>query len=353
MKQSFFDRIPSDLPGGFFVYRATGAEELCFADQNVLGLYGCDTLDEFRALTGNSFRGMVHPEDLDRVESEIYSQTFHSGDRHDYVHYRICTKDGAVKFVEDFGHLVYDGYGDSFFYVFVVDMEESEYEKLDYVSWEDRVVYRRTERHDALTGLIYEDAFYSACKRNLANVKINWLLVAIDLQNFKLFNEWYGRERGDQVLAAIGHELGQIADAHSGVAGYFGGDDFALLVPAGHFDADELFERILGIITEHGASVGFLPAIGASYSHGNISPYTLYDQASLAGHEAKDDLKARVKYFSQAMVSRAEEDYKVLSEFKDALANGEITFYLQPQCRSENGQIVGAEALARWIRPDG
>ena len=87
--------------------------------------------------------------------------------------------------------------------------------------------------------------------RNLANVKINWLLVAIDLQNFKLFNEWYGRERGDQVLAAIGHELGQIADAHSGVAGYFGGDDFALLVPAGHFDADELFERILGIITEH------------------------------------------------------------------------------------------------------
>ena len=353
MKQSFFDRIPSDLPGGFFVYRATGAEELCFADQNVLGLYGCDTLDEFRALTGNSFRGMVHPEDLDRVESEIYSQTFHSGDRHDYVHYRICTKDGAVKFVEDFGHLVYDGDGDSFFYVFVVDVEESEYEKLDYVRWEDRVVYRRTERRDALTGLIYEDAFYSACKRNLANVKINWLLVAIDLQNFKLFNEWYGRERGDQVLAAIGHELGQIADAHSGVAGYFGGDDFALLVPAGHFDADELFERILGIITEHGASVGFLPAIGASYSHGNISPYTLYDQASLAGHEAKDDLKARVKYFSQAMVSRAEEDYKVLSEFKDALANGEITFYLQPQCRSENGQIVGAEALARWIRPDG
>ena len=83
MKQSFFDRIPTNLPGGFFVYRATGEEELCFADQNVLDLYGCDTFDEFRALTGNSFRGMVHPEDIDRVENEIYSQPFHSGDRHD------------------------------------------------------------------------------------------------------------------------------------------------------------------------------------------------------------------------------------------------------------------------------
>ena len=45
MKQSFFDRIPTNLPGGFFVYRATGEEELCFADQNVLDLYGCDTFD--------------------------------------------------------------------------------------------------------------------------------------------------------------------------------------------------------------------------------------------------------------------------------------------------------------------
>ena len=115
MKQSFFDRIPTNLPGGFFVYRATGEEELCFADQNVLDLYGCDTFDEFRALTGNSFRGMVHPEDIDRVENEIYSQTFHSGDRHDYVYYRIRTKQGEVKFVEDFGHLVYNVDGESLF----------------------------------------------------------------------------------------------------------------------------------------------------------------------------------------------------------------------------------------------
>lgn len=353
MKQSFFDRIPVNLPGGFFVYRATGAEELCFADQNVLSLYGCDTLEEFRALTGNSFRGMVHPEDLSRVESEIYAQTFHTGERHDYVHYRICTRQGEVKFVEDFGHLVYDRDGDSFFYVFIVDVEEAAYQKLDQTGWEARVSYRRKERRNALTGLIYEEAFYSACEQNLASVKINWLLIAIDLQNFKLFNEWYGREKGDLVLSAIGHELGEIANAHSGVAGYFGGDDFALLVPAGHFDADGLFERIHDIIIGHGASLGFLPAIGASYSHGSISPYTLYDQASLACHEAKGDLKARVKYFSQAMVGRAEEDYRVLSDFQAALSNGEITFHLQPQCRSANGQIVGAEALARWIRPDG
>jgi len=354
MSLTFFDRIPTNLPGGFFVYRATGAEELCFADRNVLDLYGCRTMEEFREYTGNSFRGMVFPEDLERVENEIYAQTFKCGERHDYVQYRIRTKQGGIKYVEDFGHLVYDSHGDNFFYVFIGDVEESEYRKMDKSGWEAaRVGFRHAENRNALTGLMYEKPFYAACERNLANVKINWLLFAIDLQHFKLFNEWYGREAGDSVLAAVGHELGRIAEAHDGVAGYLGGDDFALLVPAGHFDADALFERIHSTVIRHGASIGFLPAIGVSYSQGNMSAYTLYDQASLASHEAKGDPKTRVKFFSQAMVNKAEEDYKVLSDFKRALANGEITFFLQPQCRSANGKIVGAEALARWVKPDG
>ncbi|MGX8699278.1 MAG: bifunctional diguanylate cyclase/phosphodiesterase, partial [bacterium] len=350
---TILDRIPGELPGGFFIFRATESEEVCFADKNVTGLYGCETLEELRAYTGNSFKGMVLPEDYERVVSEIEAQTFKSGERHDYVHYRIQTKQGKTRYVENFGHLVYDKGGDGFFYCYIQDVEESKYHMINQSDWESRVGYRQVVKRNALTGLMYENAFYAACERNLANVKVNWLLFAIDLQHFKLFNEWYGREAGDNVLSALGHELRLIAEANGGVAGYFGGDDFALLVPAGHFDADALFERVHHTLISHGASVGFLPAIGASYSQGNVSAYTLYDQASLASHEAKGDLKSRVKYFSQAMVSKAEEDYKVLSEFKDALANDEITFFLQPQCRSANGQVVGAEALARWIKPDG
>jgi diguanylate cyclase (GGDEF)-like protein/PAS domain S-box-containing protein len=347
------EKVPVNLPGGFFIYKATGSEELCFVDNNVISIYGCTTAEELRELTGNSFRGMVLPEDLERVEGEIFAQTFACGERHDYVHYRITTKQGRIKYVEDFGHLVYNQKGECFFYVFIDDVEEAEHHKMSQADWEERLGYRQDMSHSTLTGLRYEKAFYSACEHNLANVQINWIMFAIDLQNFKLFNEWYGREAGDEVLSAVGHELGRIARTHDGVAGYFGGDDFALLVPAGNFDADALFERIHQAVTSHGPSVGFLPAIGASYSEGNVSAYTLYDQASLASKEAKGDHASRVRFFSQAMVSKAEEDYSVLSEFKEALANGEITFFLQPQCRSSNGCIVGAEALARWVKPDG
>ena len=303
MSLTFFDRIPTNLPGGFFVYRATGAEELCFADRNVLDLYGCRTMEEFREYTGNSFRGMVFPEDLERVENEIYAQTFKCGERHDYVQYRIRTKQGGIKYVEDFGHLVYDSHGDNFFYVFIGDVEESEYRKMDKSGWEAaRVGFRHAENRNALTGLMYEKPFYAACERNLANVKINWLLFAIDLQHFKLFNEWYGRALGDHVLRDIGQALSGIAESHGGVAGYMGGDDFALLVPTGRFNPDALFDSMQGIISEHGVSIGFLPSLGACYSNGKASIYQLYDEATLACQEAKKDYKRRVVFFSSSLV---------------------------------------------------
>jgi diguanylate cyclase (GGDEF)-like protein len=271
---------------------------------------------------------MVHPEDLHKIENEIQAQTMFGEKRHDYVRYQIRTKQGKIRYVEDFGHLLHGKNGQSFFYVFIVTLSQEEYQTMRQPEWFKNTGRWNVEKRDALTGLLYEKDFYTKCKDFLSQVQTNWLLLAIDIQNFKLFNEWYGRDTGDDVLSAIGNELTAIAEAHDGVAGYFGSDDYALLVPAGHFDADVLYERVRSTIAARGASVGFLPAIGASYSQGNSSAYSLYDQASLACQEAKGDHKTRVKFFSQAMVSKAEEDYRVLSGFKQALANDEITFFL-------------------------
>lgn len=351
MKPSELETIPADLNGGFFVYSAAGAEDLCFADKNVISLYGCDTIGELRALTGGSFRGMVHPEDLERAENDIRAQSTDGEKRSGCLRYRICTKQGNIRYVEHLCRPIEDGEGNRFFCVILTEIGEEEYLNPEHGT--PNAGNRRIGIRNPLTGLLNEESFYAECEKELADERSEWLLFAIDLPSFKLFNEWYGREKGDCVLSDIGHELLSIADRHGGVAGYFGGDDFALMVPSDRLDADELYERIRDVVVRHGAFVGFLPVIGASYSRENVTAYSLHDQASLAGQQAKGDLKSRVKFFSQSMVSKAEKDYTILSEFKNALSNGEITFFLQPQCRSLNGQIVGAEALARWIKPDG
>ncbi len=59
--------ILEGMPGGLFIYYADGDEELLYQNSAVLRIFGCDTEEEFRRLTGNTFRGMVHPDDIEEV----------------------------------------------------------------------------------------------------------------------------------------------------------------------------------------------------------------------------------------------------------------------------------------------
>lgn len=117
-------KLTDEMPGGFFIYQADGNEEVIYANQAMIRIFGCDTMDEFKTLTGNSFRGIVHPDDLDEVEKSIKEQIASSQYDLDYVEYRIIQKNGSVRWLEDYGHFIHiDDVGD-FFYVFVGDATE-------------------------------------------------------------------------------------------------------------------------------------------------------------------------------------------------------------------------------------
>jgi len=111
------------LPGGFFVYRADSSEELITFNKELLRLFKCNNEREFSELTGNSFKGMVHPDDLQVVEGDISSQIKQERDI-DRVKYRIVCRDGTEKKVLDYGRFVHtDKYGDVY-YVFLNDITE-------------------------------------------------------------------------------------------------------------------------------------------------------------------------------------------------------------------------------------
>ena len=207
---------------------------------------------------------------------------------------------------------------------------------------------------DSLTGLKRErDFFHTASRMLKEHPEKKWMMLAFDIEQFKLFNEWYGREAGDMVLSRIGLGLRKDADNANGVAGYFGNDDFSLFVPAGSVRPEELYENIRRAIARYGVSVGFLPAIGVCCSEDKDDAVRLRDKAGIAMRNAKKDFKQRIRYFDASMYTTIASDYRILSDFQNALKKSEITFYLQPQCRSATAKIVGAEALARWIKQDG
>ncbi len=113
-----------EIPGGFFIYHADGDEKIIYANKAMLRLFACDTLKEFQELTGNTFPGLVHPDDLEAVECSIRDQISQSQYDLDYVEYRIIRKDGQIRWVEDYGHFIRSQFAGDIFYVFVGDATE-------------------------------------------------------------------------------------------------------------------------------------------------------------------------------------------------------------------------------------
>ena len=122
--------LGEQMPGGFFYYRAEEPFELLYVNSAVLRIFGCETQEELRELTGGTFRGMVHPDDFPTVQSSIDAQIADSTNNSlDYVEYRIVRRDGAVRWMDDYGRRArLPEYGEVY-YVFISDITERRREK--------------------------------------------------------------------------------------------------------------------------------------------------------------------------------------------------------------------------------
>ena len=124
------NEVAEGLPGGFFSYHADGALELISFNTELMKMYGCSSAEEFREYVGNSFCGIVHPDDFSRVQRSIEKQITENNNI-DYVEYRIKAKDGSIKYVKDYGRFVKTkNYGD-IFYVFLNDITLEERAKAE------------------------------------------------------------------------------------------------------------------------------------------------------------------------------------------------------------------------------
>ncbi|MBP5602398.1 MAG: EAL domain-containing protein [Treponema sp.] len=117
--------VAEAVPGGFFSYHADGNLEIISFNKELMNMFACETAEEFRTYTGNSFKGIVMAADFEYVQKSIENQIKEDNDL-DYVEYRIKAKDGTVKYVKDYGRFVKTKkYGD-IFYVFINDVTEEQ-----------------------------------------------------------------------------------------------------------------------------------------------------------------------------------------------------------------------------------
>ncbi|WP_080801946.1 EAL domain-containing protein [Arabiibacter massiliensis] len=206
---------------------------------------------------------------------------------------------------------------------------------------------------DQLTGLYNASTFYDKAEAfTAARPDARFEALYIDIEHFKIYNEWHGREAGDAILRAIARRLERAAQRFGGIAGYLGGDDFALIVPLGTI-TEELVERELKkppFDTED--TIGFQPALGVCAIAAGQSVVTACDHAMIAMNSVKASYAKQVARYRTSMAEELESEAKILLEVKQALKNREFILYFQPQCSTRTGRVVGLEALIRWQHPE-
>lgn len=156
----FFRDFTEDMPGGFFAYRADESEEVLYLNRAALRIFGCKTLGEFAELTGNSFRGMVHPDDIDNVEKSIAEQIRASAEKTDYVEYRIKQKDGSTRWISDYGRFIHTETLGDIFYVFIVDDTDRMKKRMERLERSNNALLQITARESRYRKAILYDALF-------------------------------------------------------------------------------------------------------------------------------------------------------------------------------------------------
>ncbi|MBR1919298.1 MAG: response regulator [Spirochaetales bacterium] len=158
---SIIEEIGGHMPGGFFIYESKEPERILYANKEVFNIFGCTDLEEFRNLTGYTFRGMVHPEDYSSISESIGKQIGSSDDNMDYVEYRIVRKDGSVRWVDDYGHYAETKNYGGVYVVFISDITEKREKREDAAASREAVISTLINTYN--TVLLINDAATEKC----------------------------------------------------------------------------------------------------------------------------------------------------------------------------------------------
>ena len=213
--------------------------------------------------------------------------------------------------------------------------------------------------YDPLTGSYNKNKFQEKSIQLLSE-DIDYSLALLNIRRFQFINELFGYDKGDELLCHITNTLYRNLNANE-IFYRDTADNFGLLLHTQ--DKEVITRRLQSIIQqiedcplkkEHGFKIicYFGIKILEAYSHSvNFNVFT--DRASVALKEAKFGHESRIVFFNDAMFAQEKTRHLIESNMHSALSNQEFTAFLQPKFSLKTGMLHSAEALVRWIRPDG
>lgn len=267
---------------------------------------------------------------------------------------QVYRRDGQVIWISENARAVRDDAGTIVFYEGTVEAitERKRHEA--------QIEFQAT--HDPLTGLPNRTLLYDRLNQAVLKAHRYGHLVAViffDLDQFKYVNDSLGHQVGDQLLKTVAKRLKSCVRESDTVARQ-GGDEFVLVLES-HDNEEALskaMHRILQSVSKpcyiNGTELQVTCSMGVSLCPVDAEDAdTLLRNADMAMFRAKQLGRNNFQYFAAGMNSDSTDRLEMTNSLRHALAHDEFELHYQPKVSLATGEMVGAEALLRWIRPNG
>jgi diguanylate cyclase (GGDEF)-like protein len=224
---------------------------------------------------------------------------------------------------------------------------------------DERIEYLAS--HDGLTGLPNREMFNHLLHSAMVSAQLRQLqfaLLFIDLDRFKVINDSLGHEAGDALLVEMAIRLQQNLRA-SDIVARLGGDEFVVILEhsARREDIEDIVRKLLVAISEpmrlSGHECHATASIGVAMfpAHGT-DVHALTKSADTAMYLAKEDGKNNFRFFTKEVKMQSIERLTLENSLRHALDHNEFSLHYQPKVDLATGQITGVEALLRWTHPE-
>jgi PAS domain S-box-containing protein len=320
--------------------------------------------------TYKDFLEFVHPEDRQLVEQAIHQVVEHGA--RSSIEHRIIRPDGSERIVQQEIEASFDEIGGEDRIVGTVqDVTERKQaeQRIRYLAFYDHVtgLPNRTFLKDHLNHTLIQ----------AAQTEQTTAVMFLDLDHFKRINDTLGHSTGDRLLQEVANRLSHCIreydyltreqlhytdepEAWNGIntVARLGGDEFVIVLSRLRYaeDASVVAHRINQALSQpfslEGNDVYITTSIGISiFPVDGSDAESLLKHADAAMYHAKSRGRNRHQFYAASMNAHILERLSLEASLRTSLEAGHFILHYQPRADIRTGQIIGMEALVRWLHP--